>query len=254
MIRVSSTWTCRLPGRRSASPLRPLRPLRPLALDAENTTISDERPVVQGPRRVDAATARSARQADPRRQVADLPGDDVRSGGRVEVRAIETARRPAPRVGTSHVVVVGGAQLERGGGPAPGGDRSRVGARRPARRPAEGTPPQCAIRRAESWRPPRDPVEITAGDRRAVTGDRGRPAADRRQRPVDDRHDHRRVGVPAAAALAGRVTHTSASRTTLSGAASQRTETVRHLGSSLTEMVYVSDEPTVGLHSTHDRR
>jgi excinuclease UvrABC ATPase subunit len=36
--------------------------------------------------------------------------------------------------------------------------------------------------------------------------------------------------------------------TTLSGGESQRIKTVRHLGSSLTEMVYVFDEPTVGLH------
>jgi excinuclease UvrABC ATPase subunit len=36
--------------------------------------------------------------------------------------------------------------------------------------------------------------------------------------------------------------------TSLSGGESQRIKTVRHLGSSLTEMVYVFDEPTVGLH------
>lgn len=36
--------------------------------------------------------------------------------------------------------------------------------------------------------------------------------------------------------------------TTLSGGESQRIKTVKHLGSSLTEMVYVVDEPTVGLH------
>jgi excinuclease UvrABC ATPase subunit len=35
---------------------------------------------------------------------------------------------------------------------------------------------------------------------------------------------------------------------TLSGGESQRIKTVRHLGSSLTEMLYVFDEPTVGLH------
>ncbi|WP_280265145.1 excinuclease ABC subunit UvrA [Nocardia wallacei] len=39
--------------------------------------------------------------------------------------------------------------------------------------------------------------------------------------------------------------------TTLSGGESQRIKTVRHLGSSLTEMLYVFDEPTVGLHP-HD--
>ena len=38
---------------------------------------------------------------------------------------------------------------------------------------------------------------------------------------------------------------------TLSGGESQRIKTVRHLGSSLTEMLYVFDEPTVGLHP-HD--
>ncbi|WP_106401244.1 excinuclease ABC subunit UvrA [Actinocorallia populi] len=36
--------------------------------------------------------------------------------------------------------------------------------------------------------------------------------------------------------------------TTLSGGESQRVKTVRHLGSSLTEVLYVFDEPTVGLH------
>jgi excinuclease UvrABC ATPase subunit len=41
--------------------------------------------------------------------------------------------------------------------------------------------------------------------------------------------------------------------TTLSGGESQRIKTVRHLGSSLTEMLYVFDEPTAGLHP-HDVR
>jgi excinuclease UvrABC ATPase subunit len=40
------------------------------------------------------------------------------------------------------------------------------------------------------------------------------------------------------------------STTTLSGGESQRIKTVKHLGSSLTEMLYVFDEPTVGLHPT----
>lgn len=39
--------------------------------------------------------------------------------------------------------------------------------------------------------------------------------------------------------------------TTLSGGESQRIKAVRHLGSSLTEMLYVFDEPTTGLHP-HD--
>jgi excinuclease UvrABC ATPase subunit len=38
---------------------------------------------------------------------------------------------------------------------------------------------------------------------------------------------------------------------TLSGGESQRTRTVRHLGSSLTDVTYVFDEPTIGLHA-HD--
>lgn len=38
--------------------------------------------------------------------------------------------------------------------------------------------------------------------------------------------------------------------TTLSGGESQRVKTVKHLGSSLIEMTYVVDEPTVGLHPT----
>ncbi|RAJ58376.1 excinuclease UvrABC ATPase subunit [Streptomyces sp. Amel2xB2] len=40
----------------------------------------------------------------------------------------------------------------------------------------------------------------------------------------------------------------SRATTTLSGGESQRIKTVRHLGSSLTGMTYVVDEPTVGLH------
>ena len=40
----------------------------------------------------------------------------------------------------------------------------------------------------------------------------------------------------------------SRATTTLSGGESQRIKTVKHLGSSLTEMTYVVDEPTVGLH------
>jgi excinuclease UvrABC ATPase subunit len=36
--------------------------------------------------------------------------------------------------------------------------------------------------------------------------------------------------------------------TTLSGGESQRIKMVRHLGSSLTEMLYVFDEPSIGLH------
>ncbi len=39
--------------------------------------------------------------------------------------------------------------------------------------------------------------------------------------------------------------------TTLSGGESQRVKTVKHLGSSLIEMLYIFDEPTVGLHP-HD--
>jgi excinuclease UvrABC ATPase subunit len=42
----------------------------------------------------------------------------------------------------------------------------------------------------------------------------------------------------------------SRATTTLSGGESQRIKTVKHLGSSLTEMTYVVDEPTVGLHPT----
>ncbi|TDD17595.1 excinuclease ABC subunit UvrA [Kribbella turkmenica] len=42
----------------------------------------------------------------------------------------------------------------------------------------------------------------------------------------------------------------SRATTTLSGGESQRIRTVKHLGSSLTEMTYVVDEPTVGLHPT----
>ncbi|UFU06095.1 ATP-binding cassette domain-containing protein [Ruania halotolerans] len=38
--------------------------------------------------------------------------------------------------------------------------------------------------------------------------------------------------------------------TSLSGGESQRIKTVKHLGSSLTEMTYIVDEPTVGLHPT----
>ncbi|MFC4494576.1 ATP-binding cassette domain-containing protein [Streptomyces ovatisporus] len=45
--------------------------------------------------------------------------------------------------------------------------------------------------------------------------------------------------------------HLGRGTTTLSGGESQRIKTLRHLGSSLTEMIYVFDEPTVGLHP-HD--
>lgn len=42
--------------------------------------------------------------------------------------------------------------------------------------------------------------------------------------------------------------HVGRATTTLSGGESQRLKTVKHLGSSLVEMVYIFDEPTVGLH------
>ncbi|MBW4720305.1 ATP-binding cassette domain-containing protein [Saccharothrix obliqua] len=42
--------------------------------------------------------------------------------------------------------------------------------------------------------------------------------------------------------------HLGRATTTLSGGESQRVKTVKHLGSSLVEMLYVFDEPTVGLH------
>ncbi|WP_158894313.1 ATP-binding cassette domain-containing protein [Amycolatopsis anabasis] len=45
--------------------------------------------------------------------------------------------------------------------------------------------------------------------------------------------------------------HLGRATTTLSGGESQRIKTVKHLGSSLIEMLYVFDEPTVGLHP-HD--
>ena len=44
--------------------------------------------------------------------------------------------------------------------------------------------------------------------------------------------------------------HLGRATTTLSGGESQRVKTVKHLGSSLVEMLYVFDEPTVGLHPT----
>ncbi|GAA4421862.1 excinuclease ABC subunit UvrA [Georgenia halophila] len=45
--------------------------------------------------------------------------------------------------------------------------------------------------------------------------------------------------------------HLARATTTLSGGESQRVKAVKHLGSSLIEMLYVFDEPTVGLHA-HD--
>jgi excinuclease UvrABC ATPase subunit len=42
--------------------------------------------------------------------------------------------------------------------------------------------------------------------------------------------------------------HLGRSTTSLSGGESQRVKTVKHLGSSLIEMLYIFDEPTVGLH------
>ncbi|GAA2273024.1 excinuclease ABC subunit UvrA [Glycomyces scopariae] len=66
---------------------------------------------------------------------------------------------------------------------------------------------------------------------------------------------------PVAAALAERLhaldaiglgyLHLGRGTTTLSGGESQRIKTVKHLGSSLIEMLYIFDEPTVGLHP-HD--
>src|SRR5262249_33809247 len=38
---------------------------------------------------------------------------------------------------------------------------------------------------------------------------------------------------------------------TLSGGEAQRTRMIRHLGSSLTDVTYVFDEPTIGLHPPH---
>ncbi len=40
---------------------------------------------------------------------------------------------------------------------------------------------------------------------------------------------------------------------TLTGGEGQRTKMVRHLGSSLSDVTYVFDEPTVGLHRTTSR-
>ncbi|GAA2390454.1 excinuclease ABC subunit UvrA [Streptomyces glaucosporus] len=45
--------------------------------------------------------------------------------------------------------------------------------------------------------------------------------------------------------------HLGRATTSLSGGESQRIKTVKHLGSSLIEMIYIFDEPTVGLHP-HD--
>ncbi|GAA0939490.1 excinuclease ABC subunit UvrA [Nonomuraea longicatena] len=66
---------------------------------------------------------------------------------------------------------------------------------------------------------------------------------------------------PAVAALTGRLRamvaiglgylHLGRATTSLSGGESQRVKTVKHLGSSLIEMLYIFDEPTVGLHP-HD--
>ncbi|GGO28357.1 excinuclease ABC subunit A [Microbispora rosea subsp. aerata] len=65
---------------------------------------------------------------------------------------------------------------------------------------------------------------------------------------------------PAVAALTARLDamdaiglgylHLARATTTLSGGESQRVKIVKHLGSSLTEMLYVFDEPTAGLHPT----
>ncbi|NUS01322.1 MAG: ATP-binding cassette domain-containing protein [Nonomuraea sp.] len=74
-----------------------------------------------------------------------------------------------------------------------------------------------------------------------------------------------RVGDPAVAPVVAALTdrlramdtiglgylHLGRATTSLSGGESQRIKTVKHLGSSLVEMVYVFDEPTVGLHP-HD--
>ncbi|NUP61651.1 MAG: ATP-binding cassette domain-containing protein [Nonomuraea sp.] len=75
-----------------------------------------------------------------------------------------------------------------------------------------------------------------------------------------------RVGDPAVAPVVAALTdrlramdtiglgylHLGRATTSLSGGESQRIKTVKHLGSSLVEMVYVFDEPTVGLHPHAD--
>jgi len=40
---------------------------------------------------------------------------------------------------------------------------------------------------------------------------------------------------------------------TLSGGEAQRVKMIRHLGSSLTDVTYVFDEPTIGLHPMTSR-
>src|SRR5207342_813129 len=75
----------------------------------------------------------------------------------------------------------------------------------------------------------------------------------------------RSVGEPSVAPLLGALQHTldsfveiglgylslDRSSGTLSGGEAQRTRMIRHLGSSLTDVTYVFDEPTIGLHP-HD--
>ena len=101
----------------------------------------------------------------------------------------------------------------------------------------------------------------------AVVADRGRQHR-RRLRDADQRprrvgaHPRRAVGRAAARrAAAARSTRSSRSGSatssldrpsgTLSGGEAQRTKMIRHLGSSLTDVTYVFDEPTIGLHP-HD--
>mgnify|MGYP003693742753 CR=1 FL=1 len=81
-----------------------------------------------------------------------------------------------------------------------------------------------------------DLADVGPGPRRAV----GRPAAHRAAAPLDSFAE---IGLG----------YLSLDRPsgTLSGGEAQRTKMIRHLGSSLTDVTYVFDEPTIGLHP-HD--
>ncbi|KUL21835.1 ATP-binding cassette domain-containing protein [Actinoplanes awajinensis] len=109
-----------------------------------------------------------------------------------------------------------------------------------------------------------DGTRLSAGARSSKI--QGKSIADACQMQISDLADWvRGLSEPTVAPLLGKLQHTLDSfieiglgylsldrpAGTLSGGEAQRTKMIRHLGSSLTDVTYVFDEPTIGLHP-HD--
>jgi excinuclease UvrABC ATPase subunit len=123
---------------------------------------------------------------------------------------------------------------------------------------------------SSSGRSPSPPARSASGTRlkrgRAVVQDRGINIADACAMQISDLAEWvRGLDEPSVAPLLAALRHTLDSFVeiglgylsldrpsgTLSGGEAQRTKMIRHLGSSLTDVTYVFDEPTIGLHP-HD--